>query len=275
MNSEEFCMFLQLFVILLRQTDKVKTKKEKNMKTYLLLLLVAVMLSVSGCRVNIGDGITEVIEPSENIVKAKYPQEAFDKVDNHVVGTIQLVQSDKSRVTLSAPENYIDFFEFDNKGGKLDIKFAKKGININTQDVVIIVYTPNLREMTNSGAADLHLDSLTTDELQVINSGVGSFELNHINAKKIDVSCSGVGSINIDGETDEAEYSCSGVGSIHAQDMKAREVKAKVSGVGGIDCYASESISGHVSGVGSLNYAGHPAKKDLHHNMTGGINEID
>ena len=245
------------------------------MKTYLLFSLVAVMLSVSGCRVNIGDGVAEIVEPSENIVKAKYPQEAFDKVDNHVVGTIQLVQSDKSRVTLSAPENYIDFFEFENKDGKLDIKFAKKGINIHTEDVTIIVYTPNLREVTNSGAADLHLDSLTTDELRVRNSGVGSFELNHINAKKIDVSCSGVGSINIDGETDEAEYSCSGVGSIHAKEMIAREVRAKVSGVGGIDCYASDYIFGRVTGVGSLNYAGHPDKKDLHHNMTGGINEID
>jgi len=266
---------MQLFVSLLRQTDKVKQKIGKNMKTYLLLSLAAVILSLSGCNVKIVGDAVEIIEPSENIVKAKYPQEAFDKVDNHVVGTIQLVQSDKSRVTLSAPENYIDYFEFENKGGKLDIKFSKKGINIHTEDVVIIVYTPTLREVTNSGAADLHLDSLTTDELQVRNSGVGSFELNQINAKKIDVSCSGVGSINIDGETDEAEYSCSGVGSIHAKDMKAREVNARVSGVGGIDCYASDYINGSVSGVGSLNYAGHPEKKDLHHNMTGGINEID
>jgi hypothetical protein len=51
-------------------------------------------------------------------------------------------------------------------------------------------------------------------------------------------------------------------------------VKAKVSGVGGIDCFASDYINGRVTGVGSLNYAGHPEKKDLHHNMTGGINEI-
>ena len=266
---------MQLFVLLLRQTYKVKPQKRKNMKTYFLISLVAMMLSVSGCRVNIGDGAAEIIEPSENIVKAKYPQEAFDKVDNHVVGTIQLVQSDKSRVTLSAPENYIDLFEFENKDGKLDIKFAKNGINIHTEDVTIIVYTPTLREVTNSGAADVHLDGLTTDELKVKNSGVGSFELNHINAQKIDVSCSGVGSINIDGEADEADYSCSGVGSIKARDMKAREVKAKVSGVGGIDCYASDYINGRVSGVGGLNFAGHPEKKDLHHSMTGGINEID
>ena len=245
------------------------------MKTYFLLSLVAMMLSVSGCRVNIGDGAAEIIEPSENIVKAKYPQEAFDKVDNHVVGTIQLVQSDKSRVTLSAPENYIDLFEFENKDGRLDIRFTKKHVNINTEDVTIIVYTPTLSEVKNSGVADICLDSLTTNEFLVSNSGVGSLQLNQVKAQKIDVSCSGVGSINIDGETDVADYSCSGVGSIKAKDMKAREVRAKVSGVGGIDCYASEYINGSVSGVGGLNYAGHPEKKDLHHSMTGGINEID
>ena len=244
------------------------------MKTYVLLSLVAVMLSVSGCRVNIGEG-GETIEPSENIVRAKYPQEAFDKVDNHVVGNIQLVQSDKSRVTLSAPENYIELFEFENKDGRLDIRFAKKHVNINTEDVTIIVYTPTLSEIKNSGVADIRLDSLKTNELLVKNSGVGSLQLNQVKAKKIDVSCSGVGSINIDGQTDTAEYTCSGVGSIHAIEMMANEVNAKVSGVGGIDCYASDYINGRVSGVGGLNYAGHPAKKDLHHSMTGGINEVD
>ena len=243
------------------------------MKTYLLLSLLAVLLSINGCNVKIGEG-GDIVEPSENIVKAKYPQAAFDRVDNHVVGTIQLVQSDQSRVTLSAPENYIEYFEFENKDGKLNINYTKKSVNMSANDVVIIIYTPNLREVKNPGAADIHLDSLKTDEFKAINSGVGSFELNHIYAKNIDVSCSGVGSINIDGQADEAEYSCSGVGGIHAQEMKARNVKAKVSGVGGIDCYASDYIDGRVTGVGGLNYAGHPEKKDLHHSMTGGINEI-
>ena len=242
------------------------------MKTNLLLILTAIVLSLSGCKVSFGDGA--YIEPSDNIVKAKYPQEAFDKVENHVVGTIQLVQSDKSRVTLSAPENYIEYFKFKNKDGKLDISFENSNMNLNTEHITIIIYSPTIREVTNSGAADVRLDSLETDEFEVRNSGVGSFQLKHINAKKIDVSCSGVGSINIEGQTDEAEYSCSGVGSINAQDMKARKVKAHVTGVGGIECYASDFIDGSVTGVGGLKYAGHPAKKELHHTMTGGISEL-
>ena len=92
--------------------------------------------------------------------------------------------------------------------------------------------------------------------------------------KKLDVSCSGVGSINVSGQADEADYSCSGVGNINAQDLKAREVEASISGVGGVECYASESIKGRVSGVGGLKYAGHPTKKDLNRSMTGGITEL-
>ena len=231
------------------------------------------LLSFTACKVNLGTGENK-IEPSENIVKAKYPQETFDKVDNHVVGNIQLVQSNQSRVTLSAPENYIDLFEFVNEDGELDIKFKEDNISIDTKDVVIVIYTPNLSKIKNSGAADIRIDSLTTDELEVSNSGVGAFNLAQVKARKIDVSCSGVGSITMSGQTDEAEYSCSGVGSINAKDMVSRVTDASISGVGGIECYASESIKGRVSGVGGLKYAGHPEKKDLHNSMVGGISEL-
>jgi len=243
------------------------------MKRTLYLLMAGCLLSLSSCRVDLGNGGTK-IDPSDNIVKAKYPQEAFDKVDNHVVGSIRLVQSKDSRVTLSAPENYIDLIEFKNKDGELDIKFKKDNISIDTKDVVIIVYSPTFREITNSGAADVRMDSLTTDELEIKNSGVGAFNLTQLKVQKIEVSCSGVGSITLSGEAGEADYSCSGVGNINAKDLKARDVEAGVSGVGGIECYASESIKGRVTGVGGLKYAGHPAQKDLNRSMTGGITEL-
>ena len=243
------------------------------MKANVLVMMAAMVLTVSSCTVRIGNG-AEIIKPSEKIVKAKYQQAPFDKVESHVVGTIQLVQSDKSSVTLSAPENYIDLFEFKNKNGELEITFAKHNVNIHTENVTIIIYTPNLSEIENSGAADLRMDSLKTDELEVKNSGVGAFKMKGLNVRNLEVSCSGVGSIELKGQAQKAEYSCSGVGSIDAKELKAQSVEAKVSGVGGIECYASDYINGRVSGVGGLKYAGHPAKKNLNHGMTGDISEL-
>ena len=243
------------------------------MKANVLVMMVATLLAVSSCTVRIGnDG--EILEASENIVKQKYQQAPFEKLENHVVGKIQLVQSDKSGITLSAPENYIDLFEFENNNGELDIRFAQRNVNINANNVTIIVYSPTFREIENRGAADVHMDKLKTDELEVKNSGVGAFTMNEIDVRKLEVSCSGVGSIKLSGRAEEAEYSCSGVGSIEATELKAKNVEAKVSGVGGIDCYASEYINGRVSGVGGLKYAGHPSKKELSHGMTGGITEL-
>ena len=141
------------------------------------------LLSVSSCSVNLGEG-PERIEPSSNIVKNKYPMEAFDKVESHVVGNIQLVQSDQSRVTLSAPENYIDLFSINNDHRTLVINFAKDNINIDASNITIIVYTPTLHKVKNSGAADVRSDSLTTDELEIDNSGVGAFDLAQIRARE-------------------------------------------------------------------------------------------
>ena len=244
------------------------------MKTNLLLALFAVLLSASSCSVNLGEG-SERIEPSSKIVKTKYPMDAFDKVESHVVGNIQLVQSDQSRVTLSAPENYVDLFSVNNDHGKLEINFAKDNINIDASNITFIVYTPNLHKVKNSGAADIRVDSLTTDELEIDNSGVGAFELADIRAREVEVKCSGVGSIKLSGKTEEAEYECSGVGSINAVDLKATNVDALVSGVGGIKCFASDFIKGRVSGVGGLEYAGNPHGAQLDKSsMVGNISEI-
>lgn len=270
---DNYFLQLQLFGSLLRQMDRTVTKNPKEMKANVFVMMAAMMLAVSSCTVRIGNG-AEILEASENIVKQKYQQASFDKVESHVVGKIQLVQSDKSSVTLSAPENYIDLFEFKNKDGELDIRFTKRNVNFHADNITIIVYSPTFREIENRGAADLHIDNLKTDELEVKNSGVGAFTVKNLDAGKLDVSCSGVGSIKLSGSAEEAEYSCSGVGSIDAKELKAKSVEAKVSGVGGIDCYASDYINGHVTGVGGLKYAGHPSKKELSHGMTGGITEL-
>ena len=98
------------------------------------------------------------------------------------------------------------------------------------------------------------MNKLDTDCLQVVNSGVGS--------------------IDVAGIADEVDLRNSGVGSINTQQLKALRAKASVSGVGSIKCYASESIEGRVSGVGSLEYAGHPRQQDNKRSGVGSIKAI-
>ena len=197
-----------------------------------------------------------MVEPSDNIVTKEYKLKPFEEVKMRGVGHVELIQSEAKNglVELTAPDNYVEFYEFESDGKRLNISFAKKSVNIHTQGVKIRVYTCDLIRLENSGAASINMDSLDTDIIEILNSGVGH--------------------ITIGGVADNVELRNSGVGSIDASKLKALNVKASVSGVGSIDCYASERIEGSVSGVGSLNYDGHPKQKDTHRSGVGSIKEL-
>ena len=212
------------------------------------------VLALTSC--SIGNWEANLIDPSDNIVTKEYKLKPFEEVKMKGMGHVELIQSEEKNglVELTAPDNYVELYKFESDGKKLTISFAKKTINIHTKDVKIRVYTCDLIKLENSGAASINMDSLDTDIIDILNSGVGH--------------------ISIGGVADNVVLSNSGVGSIDASKLKALNVKASVSGVGSIDCYASESINGSVSGVGSLNYNGHPKHKDTHRSGVGSINEL-
>ena len=210
------------------------------------------VLALTSCSI----GQMNVVDPSDNIVTKEYKLKPFEKIQMKGVGNVELIQSEEKSglVELTAPDNYVEFYKFESDGKKLTINFDKKLVNIQTKDVKIHVYTCDLIKLENSGAANINMDRLDTDIIEITNSGVGH--------------------ITIGGVADNVQLINSGVGSIDASKLKALNVKASVSGVGSIDCYASESINGSVSGVGSLNYNGHPKQKETKRSGVGSINEL-
>ena len=216
------------------------------------LLIMISVLALTSCSI----GQMNLVDPSDNIVTKEYRLKPFEKIQMKGVGNVELIQSEEKSglVELTAPDNYVEFYKFESDGKKLTINFDKKLVNIQTKDVKIRVYTCDLIKLENSGAANINMDRLDTDIIEITNSGVGH--------------------ITIGGVADNVQLINSGVGSIDASKLKALNVKASVSGVGSIDCYASESIKGSVSGVGSLNYNGHPKQKETKRSGVGSINEL-
>lgn len=221
------------------------------------LFLMMSVFALTSCKIDLKDwNNTNLIEESDNVVTKEYKLKPFDEVHMRCVGAVEVIQDEKKSgtVVLTAPENYIELYQFENNGNELEINFAKQHINIHTRNVKIKVYTNDLLALKNSGASSIRMDSLDTDRIEIINSGVGS--------------------IAIGGLADNVTIHNSGVGSINAENLKALNVKAKVSGVGSITCYASEKIEGKVTGVGSLKYAGNPKHKDNHRTGVGSISEM-
>ena len=220
------------------------------------LFLMMSILALTSCKVDLKGWDTNLIEESGKVITKEYKLKPFEEVHMRCVGAVEIIQDEKKSgtVELTAPENYIELYKFENNGDELEINFAKQHVNIHTQNVKIKVYTNDLLALKNSGASSIKMDSLDTDKIDIVNSGVGS--------------------ITIGGLADNVKLQNSGVGSINAEKLKALNVKANVSGVGSITCYASEKIEGGVSGVGSLKYAGNPKEKDTNRTGVGSIGEL-
>ena len=201
------------------------------------LFLMMSILALTSCKVDLKGWETNLIEESGKVITKEYKLKPFEEVHMRCVGAVEIIQDEKKSgtVELTAPENYIELYKFENNGDELEINFAKQHVNIHTQNVKIKVYTNDLLALKNSGASSIKMDSLDTDKIDIVNSGVGS---------------------------------------IKAEKLKALNVKANVSGVGSITCYASEKIEGRVSGVGSLKYAGNPKHKDTKRTGVGSIGEM-
>ena len=59
-------------------------------------------------------------------------------------------------------------------------------------------------------------------------------------------------------QIDRAEYHIAGSGDINATELKVDNVNARISGSGSIRCYATENLTGGVSGSGNVAYKGNP-----------------
>lgn len=238
-----------------KQSKINQFKSYKSMKKVLFLMMS--VLALTSCKIDLKDwNNTNLIEPSDKVVTESYKLQPFNEVHMRCVGAVEVIQDEKKSGTieLTAPENYIELYKFENNGNEMEIKYAKQNINIHTKNIKIKVYTTDLLALKNSGASSIKVDNLDTDRIEIINSGVGS--------------------INISGLADDVNLQNSGVGSIHAEELKALKVRANVSGVGSITCFASEEIEGRVSGVGSLKYGGNPKHKDTKRTGVGSISEL-
>lgn len=243
------------------------------MKKMIVCGLVSTLLLFTSC---VEWKVSRSVKPSENVAEKEMKMSPFERVNLDAMGHVKIVQTQGNdyRVVLSAPDNYLNLYEFEVNDGELEMDFAESVSDLEVKDVNITIYTPRLIEVENDGLCTLVIDSLKSRLLKVENSGVGAMKLRGLNVEKIAVDCSGVGGINLEGRAVWANLECSGVGGIDAKKLKARRVKADVSGVGGLECYASDSLKASVSGVGALKYAGKPKVKKLDESGVGKISEL-
>jgi len=200
-----------------------------KMKIISIVLLLAFIITGCGFWGVRGNG--RVRDESRNIMD-------FQKIDAGGAFSIRVKVGPSASLKISAEENLLGYIRTNVKGNTLVIDTRK---NISPRkEIYIEITTPDLRAIDASGANNIKVEGIKGTDFSV--------------------DLSGAGNVDLYGEVDRLDAELSGAGNIDAKELKAKEVRVSVSGAASADVYAKDFLDASVSGVGSIDYYGDPAK---------------
>ena len=215
------------------------------------------------------------LKPSKKIITRQYNVTNFSAIKLEMIGNVEFTQSAKCGVEIKGPENYVKLFKVTVENGTLCISNMKNmhlGSD-NTKMLKITISAPSLTNIRSKGVGNINIGKLNVQNLEVINNGVGDINIDSISGSSLSINSLGVGNINIKGTVHVASLTCSGVGDINADKLQAKVVDANCRGVGSITCFAIDSMTAAVKGVGSIKYKGKPGFKDISSSEVGSVKE--
>lgn len=229
----------------------------KKYRIIIVMLALTMMCSTSSCRSFSNQGKQEV--PSREKAKKNYYVAPFESIDIHGVANVTFSQSDKVKVEVSGPENYLPYVVIESHDGVLNVNTRKIGNKRIGKGLEIKIEAPTLKRLSNRGVGDFKTTSpLRTDTLHIDNSGVGDIRLDNLNCKQLTIHNRSVGDMYLSGKAEQATYQSKGVGDIRAKEMKTNDVTLEHNGVGDVECHASKTIRISSKGVGNVKYYGKP-----------------
>jgi hypothetical protein len=224
----------------------------KTMKKISLLSILGLLLITTSCIDDFtirGNGI----ESSEDRIVTD-----FDQLKSSGSFDVEIINGDEYSLVVYAESNIIPYIETYVTNGTLNIDI--RGLhNVNNRlPMQIIVTTPQIRSIKQSGSGDIIADYFDTNEFDLSISGSGSISTS-VDAAIVNARISGSGKIEISGSALFANYNISGSGRIDSYDLITKNCDAYISGSGSMYVSASDIIQATISGSGNVFYLGNPA----------------
>jgi len=205
-------------------------------------LIVIITISLSGCNFWGVRGSGKVKTENRDLAN-------FTELSVGGAFTVNIVSGKEPSFKISAEENLLPLISTSVRGSTLNIK-TKKNISPR-KEILIEITTKELNEVECSGANNINIRGVNTDNFTI--------------------GLSGAGNIKVEGETDRVHARISGAGNINAKNLKSKDVFISVSGAASASVFASNFLDASVSGVGSIDYYGYPQKTNTNVSGVGSI----
>ena len=201
---------------------------ERNMKKAILFLSLTALV-LSGCNFSRKTG-------SGALKAEKRSVPAFNAVDISGAYEVEITAQKEQGVEIEGDDNILPLIKTEVRNGVLEI-YNEKAFSTKNK-IRLRISAPVLEGVSTSGASDIVVTGVKSDQFKIDTSGAGSLKAS--------------------GEAQALEVELSGAGEVDLKDLRAQKVKVTSSGAATADVYASEELTASVSGAGNVNYYGDP-----------------
>jgi hypothetical protein len=201
----------------------------------------------------------EQVQGSGTIRKQAREVAHFNGLLVAVPGQVELRLGSTEGVTIETDDNLLPLVETVVEDGTLQIRPARKGMNLHTRTLKIVVQARSIERLALGGSGSIDADALRGTKLQFDIGGSGSIKVKGIEAETVAVSVGGSGDLKAgSGAARRLSVSIGGSGDVDLGQLRSDTVSVSVAGSGEATVWAREALSMTIAGSGDVNYYGDP-----------------
>lgn len=224
------------------------------MKQIISVLLLSALLA---CSCNL---INKRVKGNGNVITQERQTGDFQNVKVSNAVNVVLTQESTIKVKVKADENLQRLIRVEVSGGTLHIHQEDNTSISPTEDIVVYVSMPNVKNIDVSGASNLEVTGRLVCENRVsVEASGASKVIMNLRAPEVRLGASGASELIISGETKKAAVESTGASSVKAFDLLAEEVKVNASGASSASVFGSVRLDLDASGASDIRYKGSDA----------------
>ena len=205
--------------------------------------LLALLVALAGCHGGLFRGKADGSGKSK---LERRSRSGFTAVNISGAFEVEIVAQAEPGLELEGDDNLLQIVRTEVKNGVLEVYNEKP---YSTREAIRVrISVPQLDAVSTSGASDIVVSNVKSDDFNI--------------------STSGAGSLTISGAAKTLAVEMSGAGEVDAKDLRSEKVTVNSSGAADATVYASEDLTVSASGAGTVNYYGDP--KNVSENVSGG-----
>ena len=233
----------------------------KKLSFLLIVFLLSISLSLSGCNSIEGLNLPEVVRGSGNVVTELRPVEGFETVVLNGAGKLVITQGTGEKLLIEAEDNILPKIVTSVENGVLTLGFEtniREDQVIPTKEMVYYLNIVELNGLTINGAATLETNDLVLQGLTLKINGTGKFNLNEIQATRLEVSIDGGADVTVSGLGGDQIIVINGAGQYNAENFQTSSTAITMNGLGDATVWAEDDLMISINGAGGVNYYGDP-----------------